>query len=347
MATPNFGSDALGRNTYMAQRARDRRFDETVNRSPSRAVGGPDLGPGWDALFESINDNAETAAAQGKRSSVNLTGIANTSSPAIGSGGRPGGGSQMGTDAMTARSIDTNRALSDDADRFNRNRASLRILEAQARQSEDDAFESDWRDDPYRQRQATGQALERQGSINEFGRGEQVKDAAHAGTVFQAGEPARRMADYEALGRARERYPFSKEKAEVDKAQIEAGAKVREAETNRARESSAGLRALSDLAKTRSTVPPEIDDPAGGQTGGFFGMGAKPKRVPNPAYGDLSDSLRVAQSVIGGQNRGGAATTDVAGKVMSQDDLLAFAESNKMDPADAAALAKQHGWTVR
>lgn len=221
----------------------------------------------------------------------------------------------------------------------------MRILNAQARMAEGAAADADWADDPYRQRQQTSQALERQGAVNEFGRGEQVKDAANVGAAFQAGEGGRRMADYEARNRAREMYPFSKEKASVDTAQIEASGKIRESETNRARESSAGLKALSDLARTRSTVPPEIDDPAGEKTGGMFGFGAKPKRVPNPAYGDLTDSLRVAQSVIG-QGRS-AATTDVAGKVMSQDDLMAFAQSNQMDPAEAAALAKQHGWTIR
>lgn len=338
-------ANPLGTAIGQQQRARDRRFEASATGGMPRAIGGPAPDPAWDAFFGAIEDKGTAANAAGKSFGVDLVGRGGGGGiGALRTAALPQGDTPM--DDQSGRSIRHNQMLTEMTDRSRRSDASMRILNAQARMSENAASESDWADDPYKRRSDTADALERQGTVNEFGRGEQVKDAANTGSVFAAGEPGRRMADWEARGRAREMYPFSKEKAAVDTAQIEASGKIREAETNRARESSAGLKALSDLARTRSTVPPDIDDPSGEKTGGFLGYGAKPKRIPNPAYGDLTDSLRVAQSVIGG-GHGGAGTTDGAGKVMSQDDLLAFAESNRMDPAEAAALAKQHGWTIR
>jgi hypothetical protein len=54
--------------------------------------------------------------------------------------------------------------------------------------------------------------------------------------------------------------------------------------------------------------------------------------------------MRAAYDVLGVEQPG--ADGD-GGKVMSQDDLLAFAQQNGMKPEEAAALAQRYGWTVR
>jgi hypothetical protein len=337
--------DALTRYAPSAGRsARDINFENAVRFRAKKAdadllnPGMPSVNraPGWDAFDGGLDRGAQDAGDEGMGFSVNMSGI-----------GQPGGGSVGSVDpfGQTRRGIAGNMALGDYADRSKATALSMRALSAQARLGEDAAQEADWKDDPYQKESETEDMLKRAGSIGEFQRGQAVKDAANAGNVYHAGQPARRAAQYDSLQTAREMFPFGKESTELQKAQLEAGAKIREAETNRARERSQGLRSLVDLAKARTGVPQDVNDPSGATEGGFLGFGGHPKQVPNPAYDDLTDSMRAAYDVLQVPNPDAPQAS--GGKTMSSADLAAFAQQNRMTVQEAAALAQQHGWTVR
>lgn len=321
--------DPLAANINLAMKAQDRRATQPLTQ-------GPLPNPAWDAFFEGINQKRDQAAAAGMNFKTSFDGDLGSPIP---------GGSRPMQPAQIAPQFGTH---SDNLD-IAAKQASLRALQAQAEIADARATDAVFAHDPYRMRQDTEQALEREGAARDFERQQAVKDATNANAVYQAGEPMRNLQDFEKDRAREEDYPYSKEYAGVEEARLKADATQREAQSNQARERGQALRTLGDLVRQQATTPPTLSQPDPNSGFSIFGhtFGQRNVDVPNPAFDTLQSAVDDARSVIG-LDGAGQGQSSPQGKVISRADFDAFIRSTPgMSQEQAIQLARQHGWTIR